>query len=249
MGNLGLAVFTALLYAVNIPGYGLGVYKCPAACGLIYGLIFGDVQKGLIIGGSIQLLYLGVVATGNNMPSDSTMAAIIAIPLALSQNLDPAMAVSIAVPFGILGTLFNNIKRSINIGFLHYADKKAEELNVKEINRCAILYPWLAMSVIQFVPVFIISYLGPAASEFLINNLPTWVTGGLSVAGGVLPAIGFALMIVQIGRKEILPYYFIAYFLVRYLSLNTMALSIFGVCIALILFFNMKNDVGGQSNE
>ena len=105
------------------------------------------------------------------------------------------------------------------------------------------------MCVIQIVPVFVISYLGPTAAHFLIESLPSWVTGGLAVAGGVLPAIGFALMIVQIGRKEILPYYFIAYFLVSYLGLNTMAISIFGVCIALILFFNNKNEVGGQSNE
>lgn len=250
MGNLTLALFSAVLYAVTIPGYGVtSAYKSPAALGLIYGLLFGDVAKGLMIGGSIQLLYLGVVATGNNMPSDPALAGIIAIPLALSQNLDPDMAVSIAVPFGILGTLFNNLKRSMNIWFLHYSDRKAEELNIKEINRCAVLYPWLFMCVIQIIPVFVISYLGPTAAHFLIESLPGWVTGGLAVAGGVLPAIGFALMIVQIGRKEILPYYFIAYFLVRYLGLNTMAISIFGVCIALILFFNNKNEVGGQSNE
>lgn len=248
--NVLLALFSAVLYAVSIPGYGVGAaYKSPAALGLIYGLIFKDVQSGLMIGCSIQLLYLGVVATGNNMPSDPALAGIIAIPLALSQNLDPDMAVSIAVPFGILGTLFNNLKRSINIWFLHYADRKAEELNIKEINKCAVFYPWLFMSLIQIIPVFIISYLGPTAAKFLIDYLPSWVTNGLAVAGGVLPAIGFALMITQIGRKEILPYYFIAYFLVRYLGLNTMAISIFGVCIALIIFFNSKKEVGGQENE
>lgn len=248
--NLALALFSAVLYAATIPGYGVAsAYKSPAVLGLIYGIIFGDIPTGLMIGGSIQLLYLGVVATGNNMPSDPALAGIIAIPLALTQNLDPAMAVSIAVPFGILGTLFNNLKRSMNIWFLHYADRKAEELNIKEINKCAVLYPWLFMFAIQIVPVFVISYLGPTAAKFLIESLPGWVTGGLAVAGGVLPAIGFALMIVQIGRKEILPYYFIAYFLVRYLGLNTMAISIFGVCIALIIFFYSNKEVGGQPNE
>lgn len=243
--NLGLAIFSGLLYAVAIPGYGLSVaYKSPVTLGLIYGLLFGDVTQGLVIGGSIQLLYLGVVATGNNIPTDAALAAIIALPIALSQGLDASVAVSIAVPFGILGAFFNNIKRSINIWFLHYSDRKAEELNIKEINKCAVFYPWLVMSIIQFVPVFIISYLGPTAAQFLLEYLPTWVTGGLSVAGGVLPAIGFALMITQIGRKEILPYFFIAYFMVQYLGLNTMAISVFGVCLAVILFF-AKNSVEG----
>lgn len=249
-GNFGLALFSAILYAVVIPGYGLSsAYKSPATLGLIYGIIFGDITQGLIIGCSIQLLYLGVVATGNNMPSDQAMAGIIAIPIALSQGLDAQMAVTIAVPFGILGTFFNNMKRSINIWFLHYADRKAEEGNVKEINRCAVLYPWLFMSALQIIPIFIISYLGPTAAQFLIDYLPSWVTGGLSVAGGVLPAIGFALMITQIGRKEILPYFFIAYFMVQYMGLNTMAISVFGVCLALILFFNGSQKKGGEVHE
>lgn len=249
-GNFGLALFSAILYAVAIPGYGLSsAYKSPATLGLIYGIIFGDITQGLIIGCSIQLLYLGVVATGNNMPSDQAMAGIIAIPIALSQGLDAQMAVTIAVPFGILGTFFNNMKRSINIWFLHYADRKAEEGNVKEINRCAVLYPWLFISALQIIPIFIISYLGPTAAQFLIDYLPSWVTGGLSVAGGVLPAIGFALMITQIGRKEILPYFFIAYFMVQYMGLNTMAISVFGVCLALILFFNGSQKKGGEVHE
>ncbi len=248
-GNIGLALFSAILYAVAIPGYGLSsAYKSPATLGLIYGIIFKDVTQGLIIGCSIQLLYLGVVATGNNVPSDPAMAGIIAIPIALSQGLDPQMAVSIAVPFGILGTFFNQIKRSFNIWLLHYADRKAGEGNVKEINRCAVLYPWLFMALIQIIPVFIISYLGPTAAQFLIEYLPQWVTGGLSVAGGILPAIGFALMITQIGRKEIIAYFFIAYFLVQYIGLNTMAISIFGVCLVVILFFSSKEN-GGQVNE
>ena len=45
---------------------------------------------------------LGVVATGNNIPTDAALAAIIALPIALSQGLDTSVAVSIAVPFGIL---------------------------------------------------------------------------------------------------------------------------------------------------
>ena len=245
--NVALALFSAALYAITIPGYGVtAAYKSPATLGLIYGIIFGQIEQGLIIGCSIQLLYLGVVATGNNMPSDSALAGIIAIPIALSEGLDANMAVAIAVPFGVLGTLFNNIKRSINIWFLHYADRKAEEGNVKEINKCAVFYPWLVMCIYQFIPVFIISYLGPTAARFLIDYLPEWVTSGLSVAGGVLPAIGFALMITQIGRKETLPYFFIAYFLVQYLGLNTMSISIFGVCLAIILFFaDSKGSTGG----
>ncbi len=251
-GNFSLALLSTLLYSVNIPGYGTSAaYKSPIFLGMIYGIYFGDVKQGIIVGATIQLMYLGLVATGNNIPADSALAGIIAIPIAMSSGLEPSAAVALGVPFGILGTFFNQIKRTFNIPLTHYADRKAAEGNIKEIRRVAFIYPATLLFLVEVIPVFILSYLGPTASTFLVEKLPAWVTGGLAVAGGVLPAIGFALMIVQLGRREILPYYFIGFFLVKYLDLGTMAVAIFGVCLALIVFFggSSKNQDNNNGNN
>ena len=42
----------------------------PIVVGFVLGLIYGQVPQGLLIGASIQLIYLGVIATGGNVPAD-----------------------------------------------------------------------------------------------------------------------------------------------------------------------------------
>lgn len=244
MENLSIAIISGLLYFIGTQriGYGFSTsVGSPVVLGFVYGLIFKDVTAGLVIGSSIQLLYLGVVFTGGNVPSDAALAATIAIPAALATGLSPELAVALAVPFGILGSFVDQIRRTTNLIWLHKADKCALEGDIRGINRNALLYPTITVFFIRFIPVFLINLVGPEAADFLVNAMPAWVTGGLSVAGGVLPAIGFAVIIMQIGRKEILPYFFIGYYLVRYLNIGTMATAVFGICLALLIYYQSKN--------
>ena len=91
-----LAIICGILYflAKSKIGYtlttalGSGIF-----IGFILGLYFNDLASGLIIGASIQLIYLGVIHTGGNEPSDGELASIIAIPIALQTGLDASAAV------------------------------------------------------------------------------------------------------------------------------------------------------------
>ena len=60
-----------------------------------------------------------------------------AIPLGLQAGLSPEIAVTIAVPIGLLGVLLDNLKRTYHSYFVHLADKAIEENNIK------ILSSWL----------------------------------------------------------------------------------------------------------
>lgn len=240
MSQVTIAIVAGLLYYIGTQrvGYGLSTATgSPIFSGFIFGLMYGDVAQGLIIGSSIQLLYLGVVYTGGNVPSDQALAATIAIPAALAGGLSAEVAVALAVPFGILGSFVDQIRRTSNLFWLHKADAYAAEGDVKGINRASLVYPTITAFFIRFFPVFLINLVGPDAAKLLVESMPLWVTNGLTVAGGVLPAIGFAIIIMQIGRKEIIPFFFIGFFLVKYLGINTMATAVFGICIALLIYY------------
>ncbi|HPW53062.1 MAG TPA: PTS sugar transporter subunit IIC [Erysipelotrichaceae bacterium] len=240
MNNLTIAIISGLLYFIGTQrvGYGLSTATgSPIVSGFIFGLLYNDVETGLIIGASIQLLYLGVVFTGGNVPNDQSLAACIAIPAALATGISVDVAVALSIPFGLLGAFVDQIRRTTNLIWLHKADEYAAKCDIKGIERCALVYPTITAFFIRFIPVFLVNLVGPEAAKFLVDNLPAWVTTGLGVAGGVLPAIGFAIILLQIGRKEILPFYFIGYFLVKYLNLGTMAIAVFGVCIALLIYY------------
>ena len=238
--NFVNAIVGGLLYFLGTQRAGYGVttgFGSPIFIGLIYGIIYGDIATGLIVGANIQLVYLGIIATGGNIPADQTLAGVIAVPVALELGLDAATAVGLAVPFGILGVFLDQIRRTTNSIWVRQADKDALEGNRKGIFHNAFTYPLLVTIALRFIPVFVINLFGANAVQWAIEVLPEWIIGGFAVAGGILPAMGFAIIIITIGKRNLLPYFIIGYFLVQYFSITVMGAAIFGISIALLVFF------------
>lgn len=247
MSDLILAVVTGLWYwfGASIAGYTLfPALKSPLVIGLALGLLMGDVPKAMMVGGSIEMVYLGMIGAGGNIPSDRCVAALIAIPIAIKTGVSPEVAVSIAVPIGILGVFINNIRRTGNAAFAHKADKFAEECNTKGIWKCASLYPLLFGFVLRFPVVFLANYYGADLVSKLLDMIPKWLMSGLTVMGGILPAIGFATIIFTIGKVKFIPLFIIGFFLVQYFEITITAAAIFGICIALLITFMKDNKVG-----
>ena len=247
MNDILIAALCGVLYylGTNRIGYGLTTATgSPIIYGLILGTIYGDVKTGLIVGGQIQLVYLGMIATGGNIPADQALAGIIAIPIALQTGITAEMAVGIAVPFGVLGVFLDQIRRTSNAIWGNMADKYASESNRRGIFNAAFTFPALFAFVLRFVPVFAITLFGADAIQYLLNVLPTWIITGLSVAGGILPAMGFAIIILTIGKKEIMPYFFIGFFAVQFLGLGAMAAAVFGTCIAALKMYSLTDKEG-----
>ena len=97
-------------------------FRKPVVLGVIIGLVYGDVAKGLMYGATIQLMYMGGIEAGGNIPSDQGLASCIAIPAAIATNLDPAAAVALGfaltlvvmgkqkyLPFFVLGFFLYSI--------------------------------------------------------------------------------------------------------------------------------------------
>src|SRR5690606_8016971 len=99
---------------------------------------------------------------------------------------------------------------------------------------------------LRFPPVFIANLYGPELVERFINGIPQWILHGFGVAGGLLPALGFAITIFVIGKKNLIPFFIIGFFLVKYLGINIMAAAIFGTCIALLIVL-MKKENGREN--
>ena len=76
----------------DIGGYfGLGR---PLIAGTITGLILGDVKTGMMIGASLNAVYMSSQAVGNVMSTDVTIAGYIATALSMAGSNDPAMALA-----------------------------------------------------------------------------------------------------------------------------------------------------------
>lgn len=246
--NFIQAALVGLLYWISMGRasyYFSYAFRKPVVLGVFIGLVYGDVSLGLLYGATIQLMYMGGIEAGGNIPSDQGLAACIAIPAAMATNLDPAAAVALAVPFGVLGVLINNVRRTINSFYNAKADIFVEEGKYDKLNIFSFLLPWLTNGVLYFTPVFIATLYGASVVEGFINIVPEWLMNGLANAGNILPALGFALTLVVMGKKKYLPFFVLGFFLFSILKFSMLTGAVIALCLALIVSLFKQNDEEG----
>lgn len=246
--NLVMALAMGLLYWISrgmIGGYfALFFIGNPIFIGIIAGLIYGDMAQGLMIGGGIAAVFAGIIAPGGNLPTDQGMAAATMIPIALSTGLSVEQAIAFAVPIGLVGAQLLSLRKMINIPLVHKADDYAEQVDTKGIERTATLYPAMTSFLLLFVPVFIIVLLGQDVMLAVLEFIPEFIMHGLEVAGGVLPAVGFALIINSIGKPRLIPYILIGFICISVLGMNNLVTGIIAVSIAFIIVMNRRQIAG-----
>jgi D-glucosaminate-specific PTS system IIC component len=208
----------------------------PIVVAVFVGLITGQMGTAMALGAGMQLVYLGVTSTpGGNVPSDPALAACIAIPIAVKAGMEVNLAIALAIPFGVIGVFVDQLRRTVNAAWVHMADRHAENCNTAGIMRCAFLWPALAGLVIRFPVVFAANYFGQSVVEKFLKFMPAWLTHSFAIMGGILPALGFAITIMVIGKKTLIPYFLVGFYAVLYLKVDIMAIAIFGTCIAYLI--------------
>lgn len=214
----------------------------PLCIAFFLGLVTGNMTECMIIGATIQGIYLGVINPGGAYSADAAIATCVAIPVAINSGLTPESAVALAVPVGLLGATAAQIRYILNGYFATRADNHAEKLNTVGIMRNAALYPYFVNILVKFMPVFLAVYFGTSLVSAIFDSIPAWVQRGLTVSGGILPAIGFALTISVINQndKKLLPFFVIGFFATKLLGVSTMAAAIFSISIALLFVFFQK---------
>lgn len=241
-----MAIMMGLMYLIArgmIGGYFAFFFiASPIVVGVIAGIIYGDLNKGLIIGGGIAAAFAGIIAPGGNLPTDSALAATTVIPIALSSGLSANQAIAFAVPMGLVGAFVTNLRKIVNVVLVHKADDYAEKGNLKGLSLCATVLPILIDLPLLFLPVFLVVMFGQGAMVTFMHVVPTWVMHGLEISGQVMPAIGFALILNMIGKPRMIPYTILGFILVKAVKLNTLTVGIIAACIAVLVVFGQKSN-------
>ena len=74
----------------------------PVTAGLIVGLIMGDLQTGLYIGATLQLMTLGISSFGGASVPDYQTAALVGSYIAISTKQDASIGITLAIPVAML---------------------------------------------------------------------------------------------------------------------------------------------------
>ena len=247
MSWLQALIIGVLYYLSNAPwffGEGYYVLQRPIVAGFLTGLVMGDPVTGTIIGATINLIYLGHLNVGGSMPSDMAVAGYIGTALALATNVNTEVALAIAVPLGLLGTIWWVGKMTIDSFFVHWADSYAAKGNEKGV----MLMNWLPSAAMMLVFKVIVSLVILMAGVPLMESFLNFVQGtnvlhALEVVGGLLPALGIGLNLRAILKNETMPFLLIGFLLVAYFQLSIVGVALFGLVFALIYMqMNKKED-------
>lgn len=180
----------------------------PVFAGFITGLIMGKPATGLFIGGSLQLFVLGVGTFGGASRIDATSGAVLATAFSVAQGYKPELAIAtIAVPVATLLTYFDILGRMTTTYFAHRVDAAIERFDYKGIERNYLLgaLPW-ALS--RALPVFMALAFGGTFVEAIVDGVAgvKWLAAGLTLAGRMLPGLGFAILLRYLPVKRNLHY-------------------------------------------
>lgn len=222
------------------------------ACTLI-GLVTGHLTEGIILGGSLQMIALGWANVGAAIAPDAALASVasaIIMVLGLeggTTNVQTAISTSIAVaiPLSVAGLFLTMICRTIAIPMVHLMDSAAEKGNIRAMETWQIL-AILLQGVRIAIPAAALCIVPATVVTDVLNKMPAWLSGGMTVGGGMVAAVGYAMVINMMSTKETWPFFAIGFVLAAIGQLTLIALGAIGVALALI-YLGLKEN-GGPNN-
>lgn len=217
------------------------------ACTLI-GLVTGNLVPCLILGGTLQMIALGWANIGAAVAPDAALASVasaIILVLGGQGEAGVASAIALAVPLAVAGLLLTIICRTIATAFVHFMDAAAKQGNIRKVEMWHIIA--ICMQGVRIaIPAALILAIGAEPISALLAAMPTWLTEGLSIGGGMVVAVGYAMVINMMATKEVWPFFAIGFVLATVSEITLIGLGAIGVSLALIYLALSKQ--GGSGN-
>ncbi|MBU3133854.1 PTS N-acetylgalactosamine transporter subunit IIC [Clostridium gasigenes] len=234
-------LLSAMAIIVGIDAYleGLFIFRPIIVCTLT-GVILGDLQTGLIAGGLTELAFAGLTPVGGTQPPNPVLAGVMTTVIAYTTGADVKTTIGLALPFSFLMQyiiLFYYSSFSMLMSKLTKAAKEVDTKTFARINIASIAIVGITYGLV----VFLCTYVAQEPMKELVESMPVWLSHGFEIAGGILPAIGFGLLLKIMLKKEYIAFLIIGFLLASFLNFsNLLPIALVGTAIALFQYFNDK---------
>lgn len=203
----------------------------PIVTGLVVGLILNDVQIGLVTGATLELVWAGAVALAGAQPPNVVIGGIVGVALAIITKTSAEAAVGLAVPFAVALQAIITLLYTIMSPIMHKFDACAEKADTKGIERLSYVL-LIGLFILYFVIAFSCIYFGAEKATEIVSSMPEWFINGLSRAGGLMPAVGFATLLKIMWKNAYLPFFIMGFILSTYLGLSTLPVAALALAVA-----------------
>ena len=224
------------------------------ACSLI-GIATGHIAPCVILGGTLQILAAGWANIGAAVAPDAALASV-ASAIILVQSHDWAKStdvslgemnsiIGIAVLLATAGLVLTTLVRLLSVGIVHRADAAAEQGSYRGVEKWHIVA--LMMQGLRIaIPAGLLLVIKPQVLTHGLESLPAWFTGGMAVGGGMVVAVGYAMVINLMASREVWPFFFLGFALAPIKELTLIAMGMIGLAMAFIYLALQSS--GGSSN-
>ena len=222
------------------------------ACTLI-GLVSGYLEEGIILGGSLQMIALGWANIGAAIAPDAALASV-ASAIIMVKGLGGATdaqtvidsAIAVAIPLSVAGLFLTMVCRTLAIPIVHFMDAAAEKGNFRGIEIWQII-AILMQGVRIAIPAVALCYIPTEAVQAALEAMPAWLADGMSIGGGMVAAVGYAMVINMMATKETWPFFALGFVVACISEITLIGLGVIGVVIALV-YLGLKESGGSNGN-
>ena len=221
------------------------------ACTLI-GLVTGHLDLGVILGGQLQMIALGWANIGAAVAPDAALASVASAIILVEGGQGVkgiGTATGIAIPLAVAGLFLTMIVRTISTAIVHVMDAEAKKGNWRMIN----LWQWIAVCLQGLriaIPAALLLAIPSETVKGWLAMMPQWLSEGMTIGGGMVVAVGYAMVINMMASKEVWPFFAIGVALAAIKDLTLIALGAIGLSMALMyLALESKGGNGGSNNS
>ncbi|EGF08711.1 PTS family mannose porter, IIC component [Streptococcus sanguinis SK1057] len=246
--SMVLVVFVAFLAGLEGILDQFQFHQPLVACTLI-GLVTGNLAAGVMLGGSLQLIALGWANIGAAVAPDAALASVAAaIIMVLGGDFSSkgiAVAQGVAIPLAVAGLFLTMIVRTLSVGLVHGADAAAKKGDIKGVERAHFIALFMQGARIA-IPAALLLMIPAESVKSALEAMPAWLSEGMQIGGGMVVAVGYAMVINMMATREVWPFFAIGFALAAVSELTLIALGAIGVAIALIYLALSKKGGNGS---
>lgn len=237
------AVLIGLWTAFCFSGLLLGIYTNRSiVLSFGVGVILGDIPTALAMGAISELAYMGFgVGAGGTVPPNPIGPGVFGTLMAITSagKVTPEAALALSTPIAVGVQFLQTFAYTINAGLPESAIKHLRNGDIRKFkgtaNRTILIFAVMG---------FGLGFLGAYSMDTLlklVDLIPPVLLQGLTVAGKMLPAIGFAMILSVMAKKELIPFVILGYVCAAYLQMPIIGIAFVGAIFALNEFFNKSS--------
>lgn len=230
---LAIAVVVGLAYLARRIG-GDPQLERPIVLGPIVGLILGDLQTGVVVGGTLELIFIGAAAFGGTAPPNVAIGTAVGTAFAITTGQGVETALLAAVPAAVVGTFFELFAKGSCSVLVHRADVAAATGRSPGVTSTI----WIGNSIhflAYAVPTFLALNFGADVIQTVTDALSGDVENALKTAAAILPAVGFGILLSVLYSKALFPLFLAGFAVAAYTDFTVIGVALLTVTLVVVV--------------